>query len=83
MARFNGEIDIRGMRADEALVSVDEYIDEALLLGTDQVRILHGKGHGILRDVIRNHLKGHSSIAKTVDEQIEFGGSGITLVTFK
>lgn len=83
MARFNGEIDIRGMRAEEALVRVDEYIDEALLLGTDQVRILHGKGHGILREVIRAHLKGHSSIDRTVDEQVEFGGSGITLVTFK
>lgn len=83
MARFNAEIDVRGMRAEEALMKVDEYVDQALLLGTDQVRIIHGKGFGILRDVIRTHLKGHSSIDKTVDEHIEFGGSGITLVTFK
>lgn len=83
MANFNAEIDVRGMRADEAMMRVDEYIDQALLLGTDQVRILHGKGHGILREVIRNHLKGHSSVDRAVDEQEEFGGSGITLVTFK
>jgi len=83
MSRFNGEIDIRGMRAEEALVKVDEYVDQALLLGTDQVRIIHGKGHGILRDVVRTHLKGHSSVANTVDEHVEFGGSGITLVTFR
>ncbi len=82
-SRFNAELDIRGMRADEALSRVDEYVDEALLLGTDQIRILHGKGHGVLREVIRTHLKGHSSIGKTADEHIEFGGSGITLVTFK
>lgn len=83
MMQFNGEIDVRGMRAEEALVKVDEYVDQALLLGTDSVRIIHGKGHGILRDVIRNHLKGHSAIERAVDEHIEFGGSGITLVTFR
>ncbi|MEQ8473208.1 MAG: endonuclease MutS2 [Marinoscillum sp.] len=83
MTQFNGEIDIRGMRAEEALMKVDEYIDSALMLGTDQVRIIHGKGHGILRDVIRTHLKNHQSIDRTVDEHIEFGGSGITLVTFR
>lgn len=83
MSQFNGEIDVRGVRADEALQKVDEYIDQALLLGTDQVRIIHGKGHGILRDVIRNYLKSHQSIEKAVDEHIEFGGSGITLVTFR
>ncbi len=83
MSRFNGELDIRGVRAEEALPLVDEYIDQALLLGTDQVRILHGKGHGILRDLIRNHLKGHSSVQKTTDEHIDFGGSGITVVTFR
>ena len=83
MTQFNGEVDVRGMRADEALSKVDEYIDSALLLGTDQVRIIHGKGHGILRDVIRTHLKGHSSVERAVDEHIEMGGSGITLVTFR
>lgn len=83
MAQFNGELDIRGVRAEEALGKVDEYIDHALILGTDQVRILHGKGHGILRDLIRNHLKGHQSVSSTVDEHIDFGGSGITVITFR
>lgn len=81
MAQFNSEIDIRGMRAEEALMKVDEYIDQAILLGSDQVRIIHGKGHGILRDVIRTHLKGHPSVSNMADEHIEMGGSGITLVT--
>ncbi|RED97517.1 endonuclease MutS2 [Marinoscillum furvescens] len=81
MAQFNSEIDIRGMRAEEALLKVDEYIDQALLLGSDQVRIIHGKGHGILRDVVRTHLKGHSAVSAMADEHIEMGGSGITLVT--
>ena len=83
MSNFNAELDIRGVRAEEALGKVDEYLDQALILGTDQVRILHGKGHGILRELIRNHLKGHNSIASAVDEHIEFGGSGITVVTLK
>ncbi len=83
MTQFNAEVDVRGMRAEEALMKVDEYIDSALLLGTDQVRIIHGKGHGILRDVIRTHLKGHNSIGSAVDEHVEMGGSGITLVTFR
>lgn len=83
MSRFNGELDIRGVRAEEALGKLDEYIDDALVLGTDNVRILHGKGHGILRDLVRNHLKGHQSVSKAVDEHIDFGGSGITVVTFK
>lgn len=83
MMHFNGEIDVRGMRAEEALMKVDEYVDQAILMGTDSVRIIHGKGHGILRDVIRTHLKGHSAVERAVDEHIEFGGSGITLVTFR
>jgi DNA mismatch repair protein MutS2 len=81
--RFNGELDIRGVRAEEALGKVDDYLDQALILGTDQVRILHGKGHGILRDLIRNHLKGYKNIESAVDEHVEFGGSGITIVTFR
>ena len=83
ISRFNGEVDVRGMRAEEAMSQVDAYIDEALLLGTDQIRILHGKGHGILREVLRNHLKGHSSVADVRDEHVEFGGSGISIVTFR
>ncbi|WP_258104889.1 endonuclease MutS2 [Marinoscillum sp. MHG1-6] len=83
MSKFNGELDIRGVRAEEALGKVDEYIDQALMLGTDQVRILHGKGHGVLRELVRNHLRRHQSVASAVDEHVDFGGSGITIVTFK
>ncbi|MFT7029336.1 MAG: DNA mismatch repair protein MutS2 [Marinoscillum sp.] len=81
--RFSSELDIRGTRADEALSRVDEFLDEALLLGSNQIRIIHGKGHGILREVIRGHLKGYSAIDKVYDEHVEFGGSGITVIDFK
>ncbi|MEQ8239765.1 MAG: Smr/MutS family protein [Cyclobacteriaceae bacterium] len=83
MSRFSGEIDVRGMRAEEALTKVDAYVDNALLLGTDSVRLLHGKGYGILKEVLRNHLKSHPSIATLNDEHIDYGGAGITVVTFK
>ncbi len=82
-AQFQGELNVIGQRAEEALVNVDHYIDEAIMLGTDMVRITHGKGHGILRDVIRNHLKKHPMVDRAVDEHIEMGGSGVTLVVFK
>ncbi len=82
-AQFQGELNVIGQRAEEALVNVDNYIDEAIMLGTDMVRITHGKGHGILRDVIRNHLKKHPMVDRTVDEHVEMGGSGVTLVVFK
>ncbi len=82
-SQFQGELNVIGQRAEEALVNVDNYIDEAIMLGTDMVRITHGKGHGILRDVIRNHLKKHPMVDRAVDEHIEMGGSGVTLVVFK
>jgi len=62
---------------------VDHYIDEALLLGINEFRILHGKGNGILRSIIREHLSQHQSVAEFSDETIENGGSGLTLVRIK
>ncbi|XOV91105.1 MAG: endonuclease MutS2 [Bacteroidota bacterium] len=82
-AQFQGELNVIGQRAEEALINVDQYIDEAIMLGTDMVRITHGKGHGILRDMIRNHLKKHPMVDRAVDEHVEMGGSGVTLVVFK
>ena len=52
MANFDHEISIRGMRADEALGKVESFIDEALLVGADEIRIVHGKGHGVLREIV-------------------------------
>ena len=80
---FSHELVIRGMRAEEALPTLDTFVDEAILLGVDQVKVIHGKGHGILRDLLRNHLWGHPHIAKIEDDHADRGGSGISIVTFK
>ena len=83
MMTFSHELVIRGMRAEEALPTLDTFVDEAILLGVDQVKVIHGKGHGILRDLLRNHLWGHPHIAKIEDDHADRGGSGISIVTFK
>ena len=77
---FKSDIDIRGYRAEEAISTVQELVDEALMLGIGQVRILHGKGNGILRQLIREYLKTQPGIKSFADEHIEFGGTGITVV---
>jgi len=77
---FRPVIDIRGQRLDEALESVTRFIDEAFVTGVSQVRILHGKGNGILREEIRKYLKTIGGVSSFKDEHIEQGGSGITVV---
>ncbi len=77
---FSHEMDVRGMRAEEALRIVDEYINEAIMLGVKTVRILHGKGEGVLRQVIRQHLGTIDLVKKYGDEDIERGGAGVTIV---
>jgi len=77
---FRPAIDIRGQRLDEALESVTRFIDEALVAGVSQVRVLHGKGNGILREEIRKYLKTIGGVSSFKDEHIEQGGSGITVV---
>jgi DNA mismatch repair protein MutS2 len=77
---FKSDIDIRGYRADEAIESVQDLIDDALMLSISRVRILHGKGNGILRQVIRDYLRNAPGVKSYADEHIEFGGSGITVV---
>lgn len=80
MANFNHEISIRGMRADEAFSKVESFIDEALLVGVDEVRIVHGKGHGVLREIVRNIVKGHTGVASVEDEHADRGGAGISII---
>lgn len=80
MANFSANLDVRGLRTDEALVKVDSMLDSAAMLGIPELRIIHGKGDGILRQMIRNHLKGYSFVTHQEDEHIERGGSGVTLV---
>lgn len=80
MANFEHELSIRGLRADEAIHKVESFIDEALLVGVDEVRVVHGKGHGILREIVRNITKEHPSIASVEDEHADRGGAGISII---
>ena len=77
---FKQDIDVRGMRGDEAIQAVTYFIDDAILLGISRVRILHGTGNGILRTLIRQYLAGVPGIAHFQDEHVQFGGAGITVV---
>lgn len=77
---FHQDLDVRGMRGDEALNTVQYYIDDAILVGVPQVRILHGKGNGILRQLIRQYLSGIPNVRSYRDEHVQFGGAGITVV---
>ena len=77
---FHQEIDIRGMRGDEALQAVTHFIDDATLVGASQVRILHGTGNGILRQLIRQYLQTVPNVSSAHDEHVQFGGAGITVV---
>lgn len=79
---FKREIDVRGMRGDEALQAVTYFIDDAVMVNVDQVRILHGTGTGALRQLIRQYLQTVSSVRTFHDEHIQFGGAGITVVEF-
>lgn len=80
---FRQEIDVRGMRADEALQAVTYFIDDALLVNVSRVRILHGTGTGALRQVIRQYLSTVSGVISAHDEHVQFGGAGITVVEFR
>lgn len=77
---FKNEIDVRGMRADEAIQAVTYFIDDAIQFSAGRVRILHGTGHGILKTLIRQQLKANPAIKSFEDEDIRFGGAGITVV---
>ena len=81
--RFKSQIDVRGMRTEEAIPKVEELIDEAFMLNIGEVRILHGKGNGILRQMIRQYLHQSISVDRYEDEDIRQGGTGITVVKLK
>lgn len=78
--QFNPEIDVRGMRTEEALQVVQDFIDTALMVQYRNLRILHGKGNGILRQMIRQYLEATGAVAAVRDEHVDRGGAGITLV---
>ena len=77
---FRQDIDVRGMRGDEALDTVLHFIDDAILVGASRVRILHGTGTGVLRQLIRQYLATVPNVSHYRDEHVQFGGAGITVV---
>lgn len=77
---FKQEIDVRGMRADEAIQAVTYFIDDAVQFSASKLRILHGTGHGILKTLIRQQLKANPVVKNFYDEDVRFGGAGITIV---
>ena len=81
-ARFKPEVDVRGARVNDALEVVMRFLDDAIMLGVPSVRILHGKGTGALREEIQKYVRTVPGVASATDEHIQFGGSGVTVVTF-
>ena len=82
-ANFKPSVDLRGKRAEDSLNIVKTLIDEAILLSVYELKILHGKGNGILRKVIREYLRSVDEVKSFRDEHVERGGDGITLVFLK
>ena len=78
--QFSPDIDVRGMRADEALQAVTYFIDDAIQFNAGRVRILHGTGTGALRQAIRQYLDTIAGVRSYHDEHVQFGGAGITVV---
>jgi len=83
MADFSLTLDLRGMRGEEAAADLGKYIDEAMLLSVKEVKIIHGKGDGILRKIVRETLRAISEVIHFEDEHVERGGSGATVVRLK
>ncbi len=79
---FHPDIDVRGMRGDEALQTITYYVDDAVLVGASRVRILHGTGTGALRQLIRQYLQTVPQVSSARDEHVQLGGAGITVVEF-
>ncbi|MDL2320329.1 Smr/MutS family protein [Alistipes sp. OttesenSCG-928-B03] len=78
--RFKSSIDVRGMRASEALEEVRDFVDDAIMLGVSHLTILHGKGTGALKEEVRRYLRTVDLVASAEDEHVERGGAGITIV---
>ena len=80
---FSTEMDVRGERLNDAVEKVTRYVDDAIMLGISSVRIIHGKGTGVLRDELQKLIRTMPGVASVKDEHIQFGGTGVTIVTFE
>ena len=82
-SNFSTTLDIRGKRVEETIPLLDQFIDDAILLSQGELKILHGKGEGVLRKIVRDHLRKVKAVASIADEHVERGGDGITVVVLK
>jgi DNA mismatch repair protein MutS2 len=82
-ASFSAEIDLRGKRGEDAVAELERYFDRAVMFGFSSFKVIHGKGDGILRKLIRNYLKSYPQVDKMEDEHADRGGDGITYVYLK
>ncbi|WP_256013020.1 endonuclease MutS2 [Desertivirga xinjiangensis] len=83
IASFKAELDVRGMRGEEALYEIEKYLDKAIMMSFPSLKIIHGKGDGILRKLIRGYLKKYDQVSHMEDEHQDRGGDGITYVYLK
>ena len=83
MSTFSTELDLRGWRGEEAIYEVERYLDRAVMLGLSSLKLIHGKGDGILRKLIRQYLQKYPQVSKIEDEHADRGGDGITYVYLK
>ena len=74
---------MRGQRAEEVIPRLMGFVDEAAMVGSDELRIVHGKGTGALREAVRNYLRTQERVAAIYDEHVERGGAGVTIVRMK
>jgi DNA mismatch repair protein MutS2 len=77
---FSPELDIRGMRAEDAIPVLESFADTAVLLGVPYLRVLHGKGNGVLREITRNTFRNYKQMKSMEDEHADRGGAGITVI---
>ncbi|GHN01885.1 endonuclease MutS2 [Cytophagales bacterium WSM2-2] len=82
-SRFDPTLDLRGKRAEEVMPELERFLDDAILLSQGELKILHGKGEGVLRKIVREHLRKVKQVASFADEHVERGGDGITVVVLK
>jgi DNA mismatch repair protein MutS2 len=83
MMSFSSNLDLRGKRGEEAMKDLEEFMDSAIMLGIPEIRIIHGKGDGILRNLVREHLKKYKQIRSVTDEHADRGGPGVSIVGMK
>jgi DNA mismatch repair protein MutS2 len=83
MAGFSPTLDLRGERAEDALTKLMSFVDDAVMFGIPEIKILHGRGNGVLRQIARDYLRRNRTIASVGDEHADRGGDGVTLAVLK